>query len=364
MTSTSASGPSGAFVKHALAYFERNLFVTPTGGKDGKKPLLTDYGKKRLGPDAIIKLGKKFPDANLAVVTGLSRLAVVDVDEPSDAALDRAIDRFGSTPLISRTGGKGGVQLFYKGHPSLRPIDFRHVEGWEGELRVDGNIVIAPPSIHRETGRGYEFIAGDIDDVTSLPQINLTAFDGYGFASVDTTGKRIPETKRVEVEVGTRNNWLFRQCLTHAAACDDLDALIDIARTRAEENFSVQMLDSEIIKTARSAWGYQERGENWVGMKSRLPITLADLDELEPLGSDAVVLAFHLRLEHGGRMARGETFALATVAMEASGTIPGWSRWKYREAIEKLMKANVLKMVHQGTRKGDPSQFRIRMKAA
>lgn len=337
----------GAFAMWARHFFECGVSVTPTLGKDGKVPLLSGYQRKRLGPEAIDAIAKRTPDANIGIVTGLSKLAVVDVDEPYEKALADALYRFGPSPLISRTG-RGRFQAYYKGHPALRPHDFRHSENKALELKVDGNIVIAPPSVNFETGGVYEFIEGRIEDVASLPVINMAGVPQLAIR-LRREGRRISEDARRMIEIGERNDWLFRQCLRHAAACDDFATLLDVALTRADEHFGEPMSEAEIKKTAMSAWGYEQRGENWVGSHARLPLTLDQLLSLEALcNADALILALHLQLEHGGRMGRGETFALDTRAMAASGTIQGWSRSRYWRALDCLVQASILKVVRQG----------------
>jgi hypothetical protein len=114
----------GAFASHARKYFEAGLCVTPTAGPDGKRPILRGYPNRRLGPDEIDKIAARHQDANVAIVTGLSKLAVIDVDDPDEGALGKALDRFGQTPLITKTAGRGGFQAFYRGAPNLRPTIF------------------------------------------------------------------------------------------------------------------------------------------------------------------------------------------------------------------------------------------------
>lgn len=186
-------------------------------------------------------------------------------------------------------------------------------------------------------------------DMRSLPQVGITA----------KLDRRLPEEVRRRIEVGERNNWLFSTSLRHAPACDDFDALLDVARTLNEDYFGDPLTDAEVIKTARSAWRYQEEGRNWVGSTARLMLTKAGLLELAGRSSDAFVLDCLLRLEHAARMTRGENFALDTRAMEAAGTIPGWSRSRFQRAIDMLAQADVLTRVRRGTGRGNPSQFRI-----
>lgn len=139
---------TGAFAGYARRFHEIGLCVTPTSGEDGKRPILRGYQKRRLGPDEIQVLAARYPKANLAIVTGLSKLAIIDVDDPGNDALERALSRFGKSPVIVKTGGRGGHQIYYRGHPSLRPHDFRHSEGASMELRTDAT---SPWRRHRPT---------------------------------------------------------------------------------------------------------------------------------------------------------------------------------------------------------------------
>lgn len=52
--------------------------------------------------------------------------------------------------------------------------------------------------------------------------------------------------------------------MRHAHRCDDLHALLDVARTRNDE-FCPPLGDDEVAKIATSAWGYTERGNNRFG---------------------------------------------------------------------------------------------------
>ena len=74
-----------------------------------------------------------------------------------------------------------------------------------------------------------------------------------------------PASELIEPPViGRRNNVLFRACMKQAHHCDDLESLIDVALTVNAEVLP-PMDDAEVIKVAKSAWGYTERGENRFG---------------------------------------------------------------------------------------------------
>lgn len=117
---------------------------------------MVEYQAQRADQDQIRAWFRRWPEANLGIVTGtLSGLVVLDVDpkhggEASLAELER---RHGALPAtVEATTGGGGRHLYFR-HPGgtvhnkvgLAPgID----------LRADGGLVVAPPSMH-PTGRRY-----------------------------------------------------------------------------------------------------------------------------------------------------------------------------------------------------------------
>jgi len=65
---------------------------------------------------------------------------------------------------------------------------------------------------------------------------------------------------------GNRNVSLFPYCMREALHCDNFEALLDLARTRNAE-YLPPMSDARVVKIAKSAWGYTERGENRFGQR-------------------------------------------------------------------------------------------------
>ena len=101
-----------AFGNAALSLNQHGLAVIPLGGSDGKKPLLA-WGtwRHRPGSKFLTELIQRYADANVGVVTQLSGVTVVDIDDPK--LIDPMIRRFGDTPLKIGTPS-GGVHLWYR----------------------------------------------------------------------------------------------------------------------------------------------------------------------------------------------------------------------------------------------------------
>lgn len=106
----------GPFATTAEMLWHAGLAPIPAGGGDGKEPLVADFTKwkRRPGLGTLLTWIAKFPDANVGVVTGpLSGIAVIDIDSADPVVQQRMIERFGDTPLKTRTPS-GGCHLWYQ----------------------------------------------------------------------------------------------------------------------------------------------------------------------------------------------------------------------------------------------------------
>ncbi len=80
-----APAPAGPtpFADSALVLWGHGLALIPLGGDDGKVPQVKwKHLKHRPGRDYLKRLTAKHPTKNIGVLTGLSRVTVVDVDAP------------------------------------------------------------------------------------------------------------------------------------------------------------------------------------------------------------------------------------------------------------------------------------------
>ena len=241
----------GAFGDSAFAYCDLGLAPTPTGGSDGKRPMIRGYTRNQINLGNVSQFIKKFGEANVALLTGASGLNVLDIDDPP--LLHAMRKRFGDSPLIVKTAGRGGFQLYYRAAPHVRPTDFRSTDGIAVEIKAGGNIVIAPPSRSPITGRDYELVEGQFDGETlaSLPKLVVPAIHQ---TKTSAQHRRLSE--------GHRNNYLFSICLREALNVDDFDSLLDIGRTRNDEA-EPPLSDAEVMRACKSAWSYTQSGQNF-----------------------------------------------------------------------------------------------------
>jgi Primase C terminal 1 (PriCT-1) len=161
-----------------------------------------------------------------------------------------------------------------------------------------------------------------------------------------------PKKDERTVTPGRRNDTLFRECMKAARSCDDLDQLLDFARTRNAE-YSPPLPDNEVVKVAQSAWGYEERGENWIGRGGRIvSFTIAMSIFLAAAHTDAFALLAILRRQHWAPV----DFILSN----AMANSLGWSLRRFRSARDYLVECGKLRCVHRaGGGPHDPPKFQL-----
>jgi hypothetical protein len=150
---------SGLLTKAALDYRRLGWSVIPIAPR-GKQPLVRWEIYQHRHPHAteVSDWFRQWPDANLAIITGVvSGLVVLDVDprHGGDAGLHELEQRHGpiAETVEVRTGG-GGRHLYFH-HPG--EILHNRVGLAPGvDLRGDGGYVVAPPSIHA-SGEPYRW---------------------------------------------------------------------------------------------------------------------------------------------------------------------------------------------------------------
>lgn len=138
-------------LKYALRYHELGFSVIPA--KKDKRPLIKweQYQKQRADVDQIRVWWDKWPDANIAIITGdISGVDVVDCDtEDAYANMnDNFLPDSFATPIVKTPKG---YHVYFKHRPGLSNA-VRVITGTD--LRTEGGYVIAPPS---QNGHGKKY---------------------------------------------------------------------------------------------------------------------------------------------------------------------------------------------------------------
>jgi len=317
----------GAFAAWQPEYAAHGIAVFPVG--QDKRPAIKSYAK--VGIAGSRELAHRFPDAvALGFLTDKRNgIAALDIDTTDERVFIDALRQHGDTPIKIRTAS-GKYHAWYRHNGERRRI--RPFGDLPIDLLGDGGLIVAPPA---QTKKGsYGFIEGGLDDLDRLPRMRGLSSDLYKASAAN------PLPGGVICE-GHRNDSLWAYCMRQARHCDDFDALMDVAKMR-NEDFIPPLSADEVVRIAKSAWGYETRGENWFGGGGVVPATFADVDELMDENPDAYLLLHKLKRYHF----QGETFFVAN-AMAEKMPGGGWSRKRLAAAREHLIAKGRIELVRR-----------------
>lgn len=331
---------AGLFAQWQPQYAERGIATFPVRDK---RPAVSNY--LRMGLPASRDMVAKFGDADgFGFACGKrSGVTVVDVDSPNDNDLADALDRYGQTPLIIRSGS-GNFQAWFRHNGegrSIRPDKSKPVD------ILGGGYVVAPPS---RTPRGsYGLISGSLDDLAALPCIRSSKPSPPVQATV-------PAAEHGEkTECGKRNDTLWRLCMVAAPEVGSCEELIGIAMRLNQERFSEPLAHEEVARCALSAWQKEQDGENFFGGSSGVVIPNEQVEALLAANTDALVLFTILKLRHWKPR---RSFFCAN-AMCATMPPNGWTRQRFAAARATLERLGLIVIERPAIKGVGPAIYRF-----
>lgn len=159
--------------EYAVAYARLGWSIIPIKTRD-KKPLVRweKYQSEKATEDQVESWWKKWPEANIGIVTGLiSDIIVIDIDSATGQEnYIVAFDELHST-ISQKTGKPNSTHLFFK-HP--KDQKYANATGFlpDVDVRADGGYVVAAPSIHPNKTK-YKWVIDPtemgLDDLMDLP---------------------------------------------------------------------------------------------------------------------------------------------------------------------------------------------------
>jgi hypothetical protein len=293
------------------------------------------------------------PGANGAYVPAPSGLVVLDLDDRKQE--DRARECLGvrDTLIVIETG-KRGLHFPCRVDQPVPTIDLRPF-GIAGEIKGVRSIVVAPGSLHPETGRTYKFLGGaSWEAFAQAPQFNVAALENLIGRPLDAMEEpRAPSaSKNPEGRRNTNGTFAHLRSLGAQGFFSTLDEVLEAGRAYNADFNDPPEPDGKVVATCKSVWRYLQEGKcNAPRRATYCAPTDDEFQALRSLGpgynyADALALFIELKRVHGLRSARGETFAIAATAMAAATTIPQWTnRKRYLVATKALRACGVVKLV-------------------
>jgi len=331
-TGAGKGSKSGPFSQVAEIIREHRGFPIPCGGDDGKTPLVAWERMKTLPSRTTLEDWRvRFGSAGVGVLTGPSRLTVVDLDDAH--LLDDAREEFGDTALIVLS--PRGAHLYFR---STGEKTTTRLDGAPIDVRGIGGFIVGPPTI-RPDGGSYRFLLGTWAELDRLPPPRPGSLP-----TTETTTKLRTIAAGEMVKEGGRNDALFREMLRVATQCETESELAFRADGFNASLCDPPISDAELRKIVRSIWHYKAEGRLWVGGTARATFTREEIYALAD-DADAMALLALLRVEHGGR---NGAFSISPEALTENEVLPGWTKYRYRRARDVLVKLGEILCIHEG----------------
>lgn len=270
-----------ACLSAALRYAERGWRMLPV---KGKIPLLKDWPTlATTDPDTIRSWWAQWPDANVGIATGKeSGVLVLDVDpdKGGDDSLRALEARYGPLPQTPIVLTGGGGSHYYFQHTGLLIGNSVGQLGPGLDIRTDGGQVVAPPSIHPDSGRTYEWEAAHHPDDVPLGPVPQWLLDKLTAKTERTTSPKNGET----IPEGQRNDALAREAgkLRHIGMSETVmeAALLAINRERCTPPLPEDEVRGIAASVARYPAGEQNEARQAVDLSAAL-VTYPDLLSLK-----------------------------------------------------------------------------------
>ena len=265
-------------LKAALQYVRRGWSVIPIhsmqGGQcscgnpecasPGKHPRVrwTEFMKARATEAMVQEWWRKWPDANVGIVTGpISEIAVIDIDGPEGEESIKSQDV--PITLTCLTGG-GGRHLYYR-YPRGGSVQTKTGILRKVDTRGEGGFVVAPPSRHH-SGKCYAWL----DSGTRMADFPLAvvAKSDEVHVKVDTSLGPIPD--------GQRNDTLTRIAGSMLGAGHTLDHVVQhlllINRVRCHPPLD----DGEVLRVVESIASMEMRKKDisYINRKLEMPVPI------------------------------------------------------------------------------------------
>jgi putative DNA primase/helicase len=236
----------------ALRYAGRGWRVFPL---HGKKPYFTGgFHKATTDRKQIRKWWRKWPTANVGIACDSQHgPIVVDVDGPSGLKLVEDLDL--EETREASTGKKTKIHLYYaptldstKIKRSLRPFKATNKnKGKNGKIEIDilgdGGYVVAPPSVHPDTGRKYKW-----DFKTSLAVFPEELLEMLKKAKKFTAAEPLPK----KINEGERDNLLTSLAGTMRRRGASESAILAALREENETRVVPPLPDKDLRRIAKS----------------------------------------------------------------------------------------------------------------
>jgi len=336
------------FATFAVEYHRLGLSIIPC--KQGsKEPLLKSwkqYQQKQVDTKTLESWIKKYPTANIGLLTGsVNKLTVVDIDFAVED-LKEFFSEFGEAMLVSRTPS-GGVHLYYQANGERNQSDKTR----KIDVRGEGGYVITPPSYNASKKASYEFILGELSQIKQLVPCKATLTAKSPQKEFSESIKKEAGNKILE---GERDNKLFLHLKEMALTVESQQELEHMARNYNNEMMQPPLPEAQVLSKVHNIWNMKlegrlfSKGSQFIKWSRTIHKTLAT-------NPYAAWLLIDLKLCHWNKK-----FPFPICVKPYAESI-GWNEGTFRKALKALIQLGFLKQTHKGgSGKGDTNKYEFK----
>jgi hypothetical protein len=328
----------------ARKYAERGFSVVPIDAET-RVPLRKGWAGKSLPASALDALISRCSTPGLCLVTGVSGLMCVDIDDPDPDLQRDVVAEFGATPLLVRTP-RSGLHAWYGDPAALRPR--HHVADPRLDILGGNSLAAVPPSWRPSAEAGYlplnhASLDDFIRDLEFAPAFDDAALDVF----VSTLNRR--DGSRLAIK-GSRDRLFWPKVRELAFQYDDFAAFVAACTAANLEMCDPPLTGAEIVAKSNWAWKKKQEGKLFRSSEpSRVAEVSAKLYEYRP----ALVLFDFLTNHHPDG---AEVFISGGVISHLKMSQPTLIKAK-----RKLVELGILVVVHEGGAfEGDVALYRFK----
>lgn len=249
-----------ALLDAALRYLPRTVPLRPRG----KRPAVDAWPDWPATRETVTAWWTTVPQANVGLRTGRG-LVAIDVD-PRAGGHDLLADlehEHGELPatVTARTGGAdGGRHLYFRAPADLPSYDI----GTGLEVKAAGRQVVAPPSVHPDTGALYEWEHGRAPGEIRLATLPAWAYAGHhGTRKNATPASGWLALLRPPIADGERNTALTRLAGHLLAKRVDPHVAAELVRAVNQCRCKPPLPDREVQQLLDSIAAREQRKRGW-----------------------------------------------------------------------------------------------------
>lgn len=291
---------------------------------------------------------KKFPDANLAFVTGSkSKITVVDIDDNDPSLFQEALRIFGDTPVTVHTGS-GKFHAYYRFNGEKRRI--RPFDDLPIDILGESGICIAPPSKRPDQGN-YVFLDGGIEFFDALPTLAPGSLPGPKQQLDEHLGSQFSPDKYPE---GQRETALFKEARRLALRIDDFEEFAGALMKFSSDYLSPPLETNIVLNKADHVWKLKLKNRCYYPDDGRSYALIDRDDGCQLYSYPPALVLWHFLICHHRPSDR------FSVSSRGLATILPFSRPTIRKALDYLIELGFLDQIHPGGKfEGDASSYKF-----